>query len=293
MRWVRDYVLFHGKTHPRELDASAIGEFLSHLAVDRRVASSTQNQAASALLFLYRHVLDVDLGTVANIVRAKRPRRLPVVLHREEVRLLLQHLDGEHRVMCMLLYGSGLRLLECLRLRIKDIDFGYRQLTLRDTKGKFQRVTMLPERLDRPLRKHLDGVRKLHRGDLAEGFGRVPLPGALARKYPNADRERGWQFAFPSAARSRDPRSGALVRHHRSPRSVQRAVRRAVLRGGIEKRATCHSLRHSFATHLLEDGYDIRTVQELLGHKHLKTTMIYTHVLNRGGSGVRSPIDRL
>ena len=269
-----------------------ISAFLTHLAARRKVAASTQNQALSALLFLYREVLGRAVGTLDNLVRARRPRKLPVVLSQPEIRRLLAELDGVDRLIVQLLYGSGLRLLEALRLRIKDVDFHYRQITLRDAKGGFDRVSMLPQSLFRPIREHLGNVRVLHRRDLELGSSGATMSMALARKYPFAAREWAWQFIFPSAARARD-HAGALVRHHRHPKSVQRSVRAAVNRAGLEKRASCHTLRHSFATHLLEDGYDIRTVQELLGHKHVKTTMIYTHVLNRGGRGVRSPADRL
>jgi integron integrase len=293
VRWIRRYILFHGKRHPREMGEPEISAFLSHLATARQVAASTQNQALAALLFLYREVLGASVGVLEDLVRARRPRKLPVVLSQPEIRRLVAELHGPDRLIVQLLYGSGLRLLEALRLRIKDLDFHYRQITLRGAKGGFERVSMLPESLVRPLHKHLTTVRKLHRRDVERHFGGATLPYALARKYPKAAQEWGWQFVFPSASRVRDPPTGLLLRHHRHPKSVQRAVRLAVERAGIEKRASCHTLRHSFATHLLEDGYDIRTVQELLGHKHVKTTMIYTHVLNRGGRGVRSPADRL
>lgn len=292
MGWVRRYVVFHGKRHPSELGAAEVAAFLTHLAVRGKVAASTQNQALNALVFLYRHVLEQPLpDELDGIVRAKKPARLPVVLTRDEVQRVLSQLEGVYALVGGLLYGSGLRLLEALRLRVKDLDSAPRQLTVRDGKGAKDRVTMLPERLVEPLQAHLRGVRHLHRQDLGAGNGAVHLPGALARKYPSAATAWGWQYVFPAPALAVDPRTGVLRRHHLHESSVQKAVGAAVRRAGIEKRASCHTLRHSFATHLIEAGYDIRTVQELLGHSDVRTTMIYTHVLNRGGRGVRSPLD--
>ena len=291
--WARRYILFHGKRHPRELGAHEVQAFLSHLAVDRRVSASTQNQAKAALLFLYKQVLGVDLPWLAEVVQAKERRRLPVVLNPGEVRALLDQLDGTMGLVAALLYGTGLRLLEGLRLRVKDLDFDRLEVTVRSGKGDKDRVTMLPERLAEPLRAHLEKVRALHEKDRAEGFGEVFLPDALAAKYKGAARQWGWQWVFPSAVRSVDPRSGRTRRHHLFPESVQRAVREAARRAELVKPVTPHVLRHSFATHLLAAGNDIRTIQELLGHKDVATTMIYTHVLNRGGRGVASPLDGL
>nr|WP_231971915.1 integron integrase [Sulfurifustis variabilis] len=275
------------------MGAEQVTSFLTHLAVQGRVSASTQNQALNALLFLYREVLDIELPWMNDIERAKKPARLPVVLTRAEVRALLARLEGTHWLMGSLIYGSGLRLMECLRLRVKDLDFGYQQLLIRDAKGQKDRVTVIPESLVEPLRTQLTRVQALHEQDLKEGSGRVYLPHALDKKYPNADREWGWQYVFPSAKRSIDPGSGVERRHHVSEESFQRAVKRAVRAAGILKPASVHTLRHSFATHLLEDGYDIRTVQELLGHSDVSTTMIYTHVLQKGGRAARSPLDRL
>jgi integron integrase len=291
--WTRRFVLFHGKRHPRELGAAEIRAFLSHLAVEQDVAASTQNQALCALLFLYRHVLEQPLPRLdlEGVPRAKRPARLPVVMTPAEVSAVLNQLSDAHRLAGGLLYGSGLRLLECLRLRVKDLDFTRNELVVRDGKGQKDRVTMLATRLKLPLTRHLETVQRLHQDDLAAGFGSVHLPGALARKYPGAATNWGWQYIFPAARRSTDPRSGEVRRHHLSESSMQKAVRAAVTRAGLAKPVSCHSFRHSFATHLLEAGYDIRTVQELLGHTDVRTTMIYTHVLNRGGRGVRSPLD--
>ncbi|MEN9933747.1 MAG: hypothetical protein RLZZ387_326 [Chloroflexota bacterium] len=289
--WIVRYVRFHKLRHPRELGAPAIEEFLSHLAVDSQVAASTQNQARSALLFLYRDVLDIPIDDPRDVVQAKAPQRLPVVLTRDEVQAIIRELDGTHKLMAQLLYGSGLRLLECVRLRVKDVDFVMRQLTVRDGKGAKDRLTMLPGRLVPLLSEHLLAVRRLHAADVQQGYGSVYLPMALERKYPNASAEWGWQYVFPAERISADPRSGVLRRHHLSESGLQKAVKQAVKQAGIDKPASCHTFRHSFATHLLESGYDIRTVQELLGHSDVKTTMIYTHVLNRGGRGVRSPLD--
>lgn len=285
--WIRRYVRFHDTRHPAEMGAEEIRTFLSQLATAGRVAASTQNQALAALLFLYRHVLRIE-----KAVRARRARKLPVVLTPAETQAVLSQLTGTHGLIAGLLYGSGLRLLECLRLRVKDLDFACHQLTVRHGKGEKDRVTMLPQRLEAALQDHLRRVKEQHTRDLAEGFGTVELPYALARKYPNAPRSWGWQYVFPSMNRSTDPRSGEVRRHHLSESSVQKAVTAAVRKAGITKPGSCHTLRHSFATHLLQAGYDIRTVQELLGHKDVSTTMIYTHVLNRGGKGVRSPLDR-
>jgi integron integrase len=266
--------------------------FLNHLAVDRKVSASTQNQALNALVFLYRDVLKKPIGKLENVTRARATRRVPVVLTRDETRSLLRELHGTPRLIAALLYGSGLRLMEALQLRVKDVDLGYSQILVRDGKGKKDRLTMLPARLKEPLRKHISQVRLLHQQDLAAGLGSVELPAALDRKLPGASRDWIWQWVFPATRHYHDRATREQRRHHLHETVVQRAVREAVLKAGISKRATCHTLRHSFATHLLEDGYDIRTVQELLGHRHLKTTMIYTHVL-RQGFGVRSPVDRL
>ena len=268
-----------------------ITQFLTHLAVNENVAAATQNQALSALLFLYREVLEQEIGWLDRVERAKKPARLPVVLTRAEVREIFSHLHGTTKLMAGFLYGSGLRLMECVRLRVKDIDFGYLKITVRDTKGGKDRVTMLPTNLAQAVQRHLLKRRSQHEQDLADGFGNVYLPHALARKYPNASRQWMWQYLFASTRISVDPRSGEKQRHHIAESILQRAVKEAVSRAGVAKPATCHTLRHSFATHLLERGYDIRTVQELLGHRDVSTTMIYTHVLNRPGIGVKSPLD--
>ena len=280
LHWARRFIYFHGKRHPREMGGPEVEAFLSHLATEGRVASSTQNQALAALLFLYREVLQQELPWMDGMVRAKRPARVPVVLTEGEVRALLAQLDG-----------TGMRLLEGLRLRIKDVDFERREITVRDGKGGRDRRTMLSERLIEPLRTHLARVKGLHERDLAEGFGEVYLPYALARKYPRAGRSWPWQYVFPSGSRSTDPLDGVIRRHHLDEKVVQRAVSEAARKAGIAKPVSPHILRHSFATHLIEGGYDIRTVQELLGHKDVSTTMIYTHVLNKGGRGVKSPLD--
>lgn len=293
VHWIKRFIVFHGKRHPAEMGEVEIGQFLSALAVEQHVSASTQNQALNALLFLYRHVLDLNPGWIDNVVRAKRPQRLPVVLRKHEVKALLDALAGVHWIMGHLLYGAGLRLMECLRLRVKDIDFNANHIVVREGKGNKDRLTMLPLAVKASLAAHLAHVRALHQQDLARGFGRVYLPDALHRKYPNAPKEWGWQWAFPATQISVDPRSGAQRRHHLHEVVLQRAVRTAARQAGLIKPVGCHTLRHSFATHLLEDGYDIRTIQELLGHKDVSTTMIYTHVLNRGGKGVTSPSDRL
>ncbi|MFN4261458.1 MAG: integron integrase [Gemmataceae bacterium] len=289
--WIRRFILFHNKRHPQDMGAAEINAFLTHLAVVGNVAASTQNQAFAAVLFLYEKVLEVDPGQIEGVVRAKRPKRLPVVLTRNEVRLVLDQLAGTYRLIGQMLYGSGLRLLECLRLRVKDIDFARGEVLVREGKGDKDRHTMLPERVRPDLLLHLERVRSLHRQDLAAGFGAVFLPHALDRKLPAAATEWPWQYVFPSATLSVDPRSGVKRRHHAHESTISRAITVAVRRAGISKRATSHSFRHSFATHLLEAGYDIRTVQELLGHADVSTTMIYTHVLNQGGQGVKSPLD--
>lgn len=290
--WMRWFIRHNGLRHPDELGAVEVEAFLSWLATTRNVSAATQNQALSALLFLYKELLGKELPWFKDMVRAKRPVRVPVVLSRAEVQRLLAQLHGPKWLMASLLYGSGLRQIECLQLRVKDIDFAYRQILVRDGKGAKDRVTMLPEQAVQPLQEHLGRVRALHQRDLAAGHGEVSLPFALARKYPGAGREWGWQFVFPSASLSADPESGVLRRHHIFPDTLSRAVREAVRMARIVKRASCHTLRHSFATHLLEGGYDIRTVQELLGHSDVSTTMVYTHVLNKGGRGVRSPLDQ-
>lgn len=288
--WIRRYILFHNKRHPKDMGAPEVEAFLTHLAVKGNVAASTQNQALSAILFLYNHVLNQELGEL-DAIRAKRSKYLPTVLTKAEVRAILQLVSGVPGLVIKVLYGSGLRLNEGLSLRIKDLDFAHRQILVRDTKGNEDRVTMLPDSLIAPLQQHLQKVRRLHQLDLDQGYGSVYLPFALERKYLHADRSWIWQFVFPSPSRCRDPRSGVIRRHHLHESGVQKTLKQAVYVAGVAKRVGCHTFRHSFATHLLEDGYDIRTVQELLGHKDVKTTMIYTHVLNRGGRGVRSPLD--
>jgi integron integrase len=291
--WVKRYIHFHNYRHPAEMTEPHINAFLTHLAVDDKVSASTQTQALSALLFLYRHVLFYELGDLGEIVRARTPKRLPVVLTRDEVRLVLGEMRGETQVMASLLYGCGLRLSECLELRVQDIDFGLNELTVRQGKGAKDRVTVLPDSLKPALKDQLRAAKRLHDRDLAEGWGRVELPNALERKYPNAPYEWRWQWVFPQPTRWRDTKTGQQGRHFLHPTVLQRAVREAAQRTGIAKRVGCHTLRHSFATHLLESGYDIRTIQELLGHQSVSTTMIYTHVLNKGGRGVRSPFDVL
>ena len=295
--WIERFIRFHELRHPRDMGEAELSAFLTHLARDGKVAASTQNQALSALLFLYKQVLKQEIGWLENVERAKRPARLPVVLTRDEVHKIFAHLHGTPRLMAGLLYGSGLRLMECVRLRVKDVDFGYAHITVRDTKGNKDRVTMLPVNLAAPLERHLLKVKAQHEQDVEDGFGSVYLPHALARKFPNAAQEWAWQYAFPSGRISVDPRSVAegadpvKRRHHMDEGLLQLAVKKAVRASGINKPASCHTLRHSFATHLLENGYDIRTVQELLGHKDVSTTMIYTHVLNKPGIGVKSPLD--
>ena len=291
--WIRRFILFHNKRHPREMAEAEVTQFLTHLARDGRVAASTQNQALSALLFLYKQVLKQEMGWLQGVERAKRPARVPVVLTRDEVHKVFAQLHGTPRLMAGLLYGSGLRLMECVRLRVKDIDFGYARITVRDGKGAKDRVTMLPVNLVKSLERHLQKVQAQHEEDLEAGFGSVFLPNAIAQKYPRAAKEWPWQYVFPSSRLSFDPHSRRAVkqRHHIDETLLQDAVKKAVRESGITKPATCHTLRHSFATHLLENGYDIRTVQELLGHKDVSTTMIYTHVLNKPGIGVKSPLD--
>jgi integron integrase len=291
-QWLRRYLRFHGLRHPREMGSAEVNAFLTHLAVEEQVSASTQNQALAALLFLYRDLLERDLE-LEGVIRARTRQRIPVVLSEAEVRAVREQLEGEPALVVGLLYGSGLRLMEALRLRVKDLDLERRELTVRDGKGGKDRLTVLPQSLVPALQEHLLGVRSLHRSDLAAGWGRVLMPYALDRKYPNASREWAWQWVFPQQNRWRDRESGAQGRHHLDPSVVQNAVKWAVLEAGLTKAASCHTFRHSFATHLLERGQDIRTIQELLGHKDVSTTMIYTHVLNRGPLGVRSPADIL
>ncbi len=289
--WIRRFILANGKRHPAVLGEHEVEAFLSNLAVHGRVAASTQNQALAAVLFLYREVLNVELPWMEHIRRAKPTERVPTVLSRDEAQALLAEMSGASWLMAGLLYGSGLRLMECLRLRVQDVDFARREIIVRHGKGGKDRQTMLPSGLEAALRAQLVEAQRLHQRDLALGFGAVWLPDALARKYPNAAREWIWQYVFPASARSADPRTQLVHRHHVDETVLQRAVRRAALRSVKNKHVTCHTLRHSFATHLLEGGHDIRTIQQLLGHKDVSTTQIYTHVLNRGGQGVRSPFD--
>ena len=294
LHYILEYILFHKKRHPGELGEAEVRAYLSHLAVEKNVAASTQNVALAALVFLYKEVLGKDLGTVSSVVRAKRPKKLPVVLSRKEIKEVLElakTLNSPFQLILPLLYGTGMRLMEGLRLRVKDIDFDYKTITVRDGKGNKDRTTLLPESLVAPLKHQLTFAKQLHDLDLSAGYGEVYLPEALASKYPGAAKSWIWQYVFPASSRARDPRSGSIRRHHIMDDAVQRAMKQLLKRSSITKPASPHTLRHSFATHLIEAGYDIRTVQELLGHKDVKTTMIYTHVLNRGGRGVRSPLD--
>jgi integron integrase len=289
--WIKRYIFFHDKRHPKDMGGAEIEAFLTHLAVHQKVAASTQNQALSALLFLYRDVLRQSLDRPIDAIRARKPKRLPTVLTKEEALRVIGYVSGPYELMAKLLYGTGLRLMECLRLRVKDIDFAQHQIVVRDGKGMEDRVTMLPASLVVPLQEHLARVKRLHAHDLTKGYGSVYLPFALERKYPRAGRLWIWQYVFPSNRLSRDPRTATVRRHHASESGLQRAVSQAGRSAELTKRVSCHTFRHSFATHLLQQGYDIRTVQELLGHKDVKTTMIYTHVLNRGRLAVRSPLD--
>lgn len=290
---IKQFVLFHGRRNPRTLGAPEITAYLTHLAVHEQVAASTQNIALSALLFLYRDVFQSALPPLPGIEYARRSEHVPTVFSRAEIKAIFAQLDGSHHLMASLLYGAGLRLMECIRLRVKDVDFGRSEIIVRAGKGSKDRVTVLPQILQEPLVRQIERARLLFEDDLAAGVADVALPGALGRKYPHAGREWAWQYVFPAARLSTDPRTSTLRRHHIGEQALQRAVKNAIDKAGIAKDGSCHSLRHSFATHLLEDGYDIRTVQELLGHKDVRTTMIYTHVLNRGGRGVRSPMDEI
>ena len=291
--WAKRYILYHNKTHPQEMGKKEIENFLTYLARDRKVSASTQNQAKSALLFLYKEVLGITLPWVGEVEKAKKPQKMPVVMTENEVQVLLAQLSDTWLLLGRLLYGTGMRLLEGLRLRVQDVDFGANQIFIRDGKGGKDRVTMLPQSLTLPLKDHLLTVKRLHEKDLAGGYGEVWLSESLIRKYPNAGRDWIWQYVFPSARLSVDPRSGVTRRHHLDEKGLQRSIKQAAVDAGLTKKVTPHTLRHSFATHLLQSGYDIRTVQELLGHKDVQTTMIYTHVLNKGGMGVTSPLDRL
>ncbi len=291
VHWIRRYILFHNKQHPKDLTGDHVNGFLIHLATQENVAATTQNQALSALLFLYREVIQKEIGISFEKIGANRPTRLPVVLTVDEVQTIITLLTGVHQLIAKLLYGSGLRLRECLSLRVKDLDFEYRAITVRDGKGFKDRVTMLPESTIPAIKEQLERVKIIHKNDITKKLPGVSLPTALHRKYPNAPKEWSWQYIFPSGNYSTEPRTGRMARHHLHPSGTQKAVRKVALKSGIGKRVTPHTLRHSFATHLLEAGYDIRTVQELLGHKDVRTTMIYTHVLNRGGLAVRSPLD--
>jgi integron integrase len=289
--WIKRFILYNNKKHPAEMGKLEIEAFLTHLAVKRKVSAGTQNQALNAILFLYRQVLNIELPWLEDVVRAKKPTRLPVVLTVTEVNSVLSSLEGVRGLVAQLLYGTGMRLMECIRLRIKDIDFERKEIFVRNGKGGKDRVTVLPDKIANQLREHLERVKVLHEGDLKNGRGCVYLPFALERKYPSACREWCWQYVFPSANISKDPRTGRESRYHIYSQSIQRAIKQALRDADITKPASTHTLRHSFATHLLENGYDIRTVQELLGHKDVSTTMIYTHVLNKGGRGVKSPLD--
>ena len=289
--WIKRFILFHDKRHPKDMGPEEIQAFITHLAVEKNVSASTQNQALSAILFLYRQVLQKEIQVPTDFIRAEKSKTLPVVLTHQEAMLVISKMSGPPQLMAKLLYGSGLRLMECMRLRVKDIDFGNRQVLVRDGKGEDDRSTILPASLIPDLRRQIETVERIHQTDLGDGFGEVWLPYALARKYPNASRETAWQYLFPALALSVDPDTKKTMRHHADPSLLQKAVRAAALQSGIQKNVSPHTFRHSFATHLLQNGYDIRTIQELLGHKDVKTTMIYTHVLQRGGLAVKSPLD--
>jgi len=291
INWIKRFIFFHNKKHPLEMGEKEIGEFITHLAKNEKVSASTQNQALCAIVFLYKNVFKKELDDTISIYWSKRPKKLPVVFTKSEAIEVLGKLKGTHWLVGMLLYGSGLRLSESLELRVKDIDFGYNQIIVRDSKGEKDRTTMLPQKIVQPLKEHLIKVKKIHEEDLKNGFGTVYLPYAIEQKYPNAKYEWKWQYVFPATKISTDPRSGVQRRHHLYDTVIQKAVKQAIRDAGITKHASCHTFRHSFATHLLESGYDIRTIQELLGHKNVETTMIYTHVINQGGKGVRSPAD--
>jgi len=293
VRWITRFLKFHNNTHPREMGSPDVIAYLTHLAVDMNVSAATQNQAHNALIFLYHQVLGQELEGRIQAVRARKSEHLPTVMTKGEVSKVIEAMSGQYKLMAILLYGSGLRLMECLRLRVKDIDFEANQIIIRDGKGGKDRATMLPKGIKSALKKHLETVKEIHDKDLAKGYGSVWLPDALSRKYPKADKEWIWQYVFPASKLSTDPRSGEIRRHHSYDSNLQRAVKKAVTATGIPKKVSCHTFRHSFATHLLEDGHDIRTVQELLGHKDVSTTMIYTHVLNKGPLGLASPWDRL
>jgi integron integrase len=293
IHWIKRFIFFHHVRHPQEMAEPEINAFLTHLAVKENVSASTQNQALCAIIFLYKHVLNRKIGDIGEIIRARKPARLPVVMTKDEVKAVLSNLTGDKWIIACLMYGAGLRLMECLRLRVQDLDFSKSQIIVRSGKGDKDRVTMFPESVKKSLAEHLSKVKKIHESDITNGFGRVLLPDALARKYPNASKEWRWQWIFPQETLWQNKKTGERGRHHIDESIIQKSVKDAVAKAGLVKRATCHTFRHSFATHLLEDGYDIRTVQELLGHKDVKTTMIYTHVLNKGPSAVRSPADNL
>jgi len=291
--WITRFIRYHGLKHPSEMAENEVVDYLNHLAQKRNVAASTQNQALCAILFLYNHVLESPLSNMMDFDRAKESQKLPVVLTRKEVQEVLTHLQGTTKLIVMLLYGAGLRISECLRMRVLDLDFGYNQIQVRSGKGRKDRITIMPQSCKHKLKKQVQKVQMLHKKDSEEGFTKTLLPKALSKKYPDAASQLKWHYLFPSTSRSADPRSGLIHRHHISDTTIQRKVKKAVKKSALKKHASCHTFRHSFATHLLMDGYDIRTVQELLGHKNLKTTMIYTHVLNKGGKGVKSPVDSL
>ncbi len=290
VRWIKRFIRFHGTVHPSKLGDEEVAAYLNYLANSRNVAASTQNQALSALVFLYKEVLN-QTEMHLDLVRAKKPKRLPVVLSAEEIVRIFQNLQKRPLLICELLYGAGMRISECVRIRVQDIDFGYKQIWVRSGKGMKDRVTLLPQKCIPDLQKQMKRVRNLHERDLKKGLGKALLPGALVKKYPDEDQQLRWQYVFPSSRLSKDPRSGLLHRHHVSAVYIQTAFKKAVHAAGVPKKATCHSLRHSFATHLLSNGYDIRTVQDLLGHKNVATTMVYTHIIKKGGMGVKSPID--
>ena len=289
--WIKRFILFHEKRHPKDMAEKEIEEFLTHLAVDEEVAASTQNLAFNAILFLYSEILHRELGPIADIVRAHRTKRIPVAFTRTEAKLVISHLTGVYWIVANILYGSGLRLLECLRLRVKDVDFKQNRITVREGKGEKDRSTILPQSIKKRLQLHLKKIYAIHQEDLADGYGETILPHALAHKYPAAAKQWNWQYVFPASKRSIDPLSRKMSRHHLDESSVQRTVKAAIRASGITKDASCHTFRHSFATHLLEQGYDIRTVQELLGHADIRTTMIYTHISQKKGLSVRSPLD--